>query len=251
MDHPTVAIIPARYGSTRLPGKPIRRIGGRPMICHVAERVCQAERIADVIVATDDERIRDALADTDVEVVMTRSDHASGTDRLAEVASRLTHEIVVNVQGDLPLLDPAMVDGLVARMQGDASLSMVTLACPIHDEDEWASPHVVKVVTDAEGRALYFSRSPIPFDRDGSRADGAPLGWRHIGLYAYRRSILLRLAALPPTPLERRERLEQLRALENGIAIGVEPWESKEPVIEVDVPEDLERAEAALGGRSR
>jgi 3-deoxy-manno-octulosonate cytidylyltransferase (CMP-KDO synthetase) len=126
---------------------------------------------------------------------------------------------------------------------------MATLASRIHDEDEWLSPHVVKVVVGADGHALYFSRSPIPHDRDGCRAPGEPLGWRHIGMYAYRREVLLRLATLPPSPLENRERLEQLRALENGIAIGVVVWAAAEPLIEVDTPADLERARAAMDGR--
>jgi 3-deoxy-manno-octulosonate cytidylyltransferase (CMP-KDO synthetase) len=142
-----------------------------------------------------------------------------------------------------------MVDRLVARMRADAELPMATLAQPLHDAAVLASPHVVKVVADRRGRALYFSRSPIPHDCDGGPAEGGPLGWRHVGLYAYRRPVLLALARLAPTPLERRERLEQLRALEHGIAIGVEAWESEDAVIEVDVQADLERAEAALGGR--
>jgi 3-deoxy-manno-octulosonate cytidylyltransferase (CMP-KDO synthetase) len=137
----------------------------------------------------------------------------------------------------------------VARMRAEPDLPMATLAQPIHDAEHFASPHVVKVVLDARRRALYFSRSPIPHDRDGARAHGAPLGWRHVGLYAYRRPVLLALAATAPTALERRERLEQLRALESGIAIGVEAWDSGDAVIEVDVQADIERAEAALGGR--
>jgi 3-deoxy-manno-octulosonate cytidylyltransferase (CMP-KDO synthetase) len=249
MDEFAVAIIPARYASTRLPGKPLASIAGRPMIRHVVERVLLARSVGRVIVATDDERIRDAVLPTGVDVAMTRADHPSGTDRLAEVAVPLAHAVVVNVQGDLPLLDPAMIDRLVARMRADVELPMATLAQPIHDAAEFASPHVVKVVMDARHRALYFSRSPIPHDRDGARAAGEPLGWRHVGLYAYRREVLLALARLAPTALERRERLEQLRALENGIAIGIEAWESGDAVIEVDVQADLERAEAALGGR--
>jgi 3-deoxy-manno-octulosonate cytidylyltransferase (CMP-KDO synthetase) len=244
-----IAIIPARYASTRLPGKALASLDGRPMIRHVAERTCQARRIAQVIVATDDERIAAAVAGSGAEVAMTRDDHPTGTDRLAEVAARCDADVVVNVQGDLPLLDPAMIDRLVGRMADDPTLPMATLAAPIHDEQEWRSPHVVKVVCDAAERALYFSRSPLPHRRDGVRP-GVPLGWRHIGMYAYRRDVLLRLASLVPTPLESSERLEQLRALEHGIAIGVEPWTAAEPVIEVDVVEDLERARAALSGRT-
>jgi len=249
VDRRAVAIIPARWASTRLPGKPLALIGGRPMIWHVAERTRRARGLDRVIVATDDERIARAVADTGAEVMMTRADHPSGTDRLAEVAARLDAGVLVNVQGDLPLLDPRMVERLVERMLADAALPMATLATPLFDAAAWRSPHVVKVVVDGGGRALYFSRAPIPHDRDAARAADEPLGWRHVGLYAYRRDTLLRLAALPPTVLERRERLEQLRALEHGVAIGVEAWESPEPVIEVDVSEDLERAEAALSGR--
>jgi 3-deoxy-manno-octulosonate cytidylyltransferase (CMP-KDO synthetase) len=248
MDASAVAIIPARYDSTRLPGKALALIGGRPMVCHVAERTRRARGVARVIVATDDERIRAAVLPTGVEVVMTRRDHPSGTDRLAEVAARLAAEVVVNVQGDLPLLDPRMVERLAARLADEPTLPMATLAAPILDEGEWRSPHVVKVVCDAAGRALYFSRSPIPHDRDGARQAGEPFGWRHIGMYGYRREVLLRLAALPPSPLERRERLEQLRALEHGVAIGVVAWETGEPVIEVDTPDDLVRVQAVMDG---
>jgi 3-deoxy-manno-octulosonate cytidylyltransferase (CMP-KDO synthetase) len=241
----TVAIIPARFRSTRLPGKALAVIGDRPMICHVAERTRRARGLGDVIVATDDARIRDAVVERGGRVVMTRADHPSGTDRLAEVAAGLTADVLVNVQGDLPLLDPAMVELLAARMRSEPGLAMATLATPIRTEAEWRSPHVVKVVFGRDGRALYFSRSPVPFDRDGTRRADEALGWRHIGMYAYRREILLRLASLPPTPLEERERLEQLRALENGIAIGVVEWSGAEPLIEVDTPEDLELARRA------
>ncbi len=243
-----VAIIPARFQSTRLPGKALALIGGRPMVCHVAERTRRARGLERVIVATDDERIRAAVAAMGAEVVMTRADHPSGTDRLAEVARDLTADVVVNVQGDLPLLDPLMVERLVARLAGDPMLPMATLATPIRDAAEWRSPHVVKVVADAAGRALYFSRSPIPHDRDGIRRPGQVRGLRHIGMYGYRKDVLLRLAALPPSPLELVEKLEQLRALEHGIAIGVVEWTADEPLIEVDTPDDLERARAAHQG---
>jgi len=243
-----VAIIPARFQSTRLPGKALALIDGRPMVCHVAERTRRARGLARVIVATDDERIRAAVAGMGADVVMTRADHPSGTDRLAEVARDLSADVLVNVQGDLPLLDPTMVEVLVERLTADPALPMATLASPIRDDAEWRSPHVVKVVTDAAGRALYFSRSPIPHDRDGVRRPGSVLGWRHIGMYGYRRDVLLRLAALPPSPLELVEKLEQLRALENGIAIGVVEWTAAEPLIEVDTPDDLERARAAHRG---
>jgi 3-deoxy-manno-octulosonate cytidylyltransferase (CMP-KDO synthetase) len=242
----TVAIIPARHRSTRLPGKALADIAGRPMVWHVAERTRRARGIARVIVATDDARIRDAVSPAGVEVAMTSPDHPSGTDRLAEVARGLDADVLLNVQGDLPLLDPAMVEGLAARMAEDAALPMATVAVPLIDAAEWRSSHVVKVVMGTDGRALYFSRCPVPFDRDGVRSPAEPLGWRHVGMYAYRRDVLLRLAALPPSPLERRESLEQLRALEHGIAIGVVPWRGPAPLIEVDTPADLERARAAM-----
>jgi 3-deoxy-manno-octulosonate cytidylyltransferase (CMP-KDO synthetase) len=243
-----IAIIPARYASTRFPGKALAPLGGRPMICHVAERTRRARGLGRVIVATDDERIARAVESSGAEVVMTRSDHPTGTDRLAEVVRGLDAEVVVNVQGDLPLLDPGMVERLAARMVDEPALPMGTLAAPIHDTAEWVSPHVVKVVCDRNGRALYFSRSPIPHDRDGRWRPGQALGFRHIGMYAYRREVLLGLATLPPSSLEEREQLEQLRALEHGIAIGVVEWTAGGPLIEVDTPDDLERARAALGG---
>jgi len=249
MRESAVVIIPARYHSTRLPGKALASIGGQPMVCHVVERARRARGLARVIVATDDARIAEAVRAVGGEVALTRPDHPSGTDRIAEVARGLDAAIVVNVQGDLPRLDPAMVERSVACLAADPSLGMATLAGPLTDDNEWRSPHVVKVVVGAGGRALYFSRSPIPYDRDGSRAPGALLGWRHIGLYAYRRDVLLRLAALPPTPLERREQLEQLRALEHGIVIGVAEWTAAEPLIEVDTADDLARARAAMEGR--
>jgi 3-deoxy-manno-octulosonate cytidylyltransferase (CMP-KDO synthetase) len=246
MEPITVVIIPARYRSTRLPGKALAELDGRPMVCNVAERAQRARGVARVIVATDDERIRDAASSTGAEVVLTRADHPTGTDRLAEVARTLEADVVVNVQGDLPLLDPAMLEQLADRMRDEPSLPMGTVAAPLVDEGAWRSPHVVKVVCDAAGRALYFSRSPIPHDRDGVRAAGEPFGLKHIGMYAYRRDVLLRLAALPPSPLERREQLEQLRALEAGIAIGVVVWRGEAPLVEVDTPADLERARLLL-----
>lgn len=244
-----VAIIPARYQSSRLPGKPLALIGERPMIWHVASRATGARNVSSVIVATDDPRVQAAVAGTGAEAVLTRHRHPSGTDRLAEVAAGLDAAVVVNVQGDLPLLDPAMIERLVDHMTAEPRLPMATLASPIADEAEWRSPHVVKVVFATDGRALYFSRSPIPYDRDGRRAPGAPLGWRHIGMYAYRREVLLRLATLPPSPLEQLEQLEQLRALEHDITIGVVAWTTAEALIEVDTPDDLERARAAVNGR--
>jgi 3-deoxy-manno-octulosonate cytidylyltransferase (CMP-KDO synthetase) len=252
MSTQAVAIIPARFQSTRLPGKALALIDGKPMVCHVAERARRARGLGRVIVATDDERIRAAVAAVGVEAVMTRADHPSGTDRLAEVGRGLDADVLINVQGDLPLLDPVMIERLAARLLGEPALPMATLAAPILDEVEWRSPHVVKVVAGVDGRALYFSRSAIPADRDGRRPAASPFGWRHIGMYGYRRDVLLRLAALPPSPLEERERLEQLRALEHGIAIGVVAWTAPGPVVEVDTPEDLARVRAMMeDGRVR
>jgi 3-deoxy-manno-octulosonate cytidylyltransferase (CMP-KDO synthetase) len=248
-DVAAIAIIPARLRSTRLPGKALALIGDRPMVWHVAARTGRVRGLARVIVATDDRRIAEAVAGTGAETVLTRPDHPSGTDRLAEVVARLDAPIVVNVQGDLPFLDPLMVEALVARLRAEPSLPMATVVTPLRDAAEWGSPHVVKVVVGMNGRALYFSRSPIPFDRDGGADAPAPLGWRHVGLYGYRRDVLLRLAALPPSPLERREGLEQLRALEHGIAIGVVEWTAAGSLIEVDTADDLERARAALDAR--
>jgi len=244
----TVAIIPARLRSTRLPGKALADIGGVPMVCRVAASALRARGIDEVIVATDDAGIRDAAIAAGVRAVMTRADHPSGTDRLAEVAARLDASVILNVQGDLPLLDPRMVEALAARMHDEPALPMATVATPLHDDDEFRSPHVVKVVTGRDGRALYFSRSPVPHDRDGTRPADAPRGWRHVGMYAYRRDVLLRLASLAPTALEEREKLEQLRALEHGIEIGVVEWTEPGALIEVDTPADLERARAAVTG---
>ena len=247
MGSSVIAIIPARFESTRLPGKPLALIHGKPMIQHVYERTAAAHGVERVIVATDDERVRSAVHAFGGEVAMTDARHASGTDRIAEVAAGLSEDIVVNVQGDLPYLDPDMVAKAVAPMRTDTAIPMSTLSTPIRDGEEWSNPNVVKVVTDTDGFALYFSRSPIPHRRDGNPA-GEILGQRHIGLYVYRRDFLLTFAGLQPTPLERCEKLEQLRALERGFRIKV--VEVERAAIEVDTPQDLERAraEAAHGG---
>ena len=230
-----VVVIPARYGSTRLPGKPLADLGGKPLIEHVWRRASESRLASRVVVATDDERIRAAMP-AGADVVMTRADHPSGSDRIAEVAANLDCGIVVNVQGDLPLLDPTLVDDLIEMLRKDPVLGLATVAVPIESETELANPSVVKVVCDAAGRALYFSRAPIPFDR---ARPGAHAGaYRHVGIYAYRRETLLRFAAMKPTPLEQTESLEQLRALENGIGIGVVRRAHGVP-IEVDTPEDL------------
>jgi 3-deoxy-manno-octulosonate cytidylyltransferase (CMP-KDO synthetase) len=235
-----VVIVPARFASSRLPGKSLADIGGTPMVVHVLARARLARGVGRALVATDDERIRSAVAAAGGEAVMTRADHLSGTDRIAEVARGLDADVLVNVQGDLPFLDPAFVEAAVNALQAPGAPAMATLATPLRPGEE-AREQVVKVVCDRQGRALYFSRSPIPW------GDGA--GLRHIGLYAYRREFLLRLAELEPTPLERAERLEQLRVLEHGHPIQVARVEADESMIEVDTPEDLGRVRHWLAAR--
>jgi 3-deoxy-manno-octulosonate cytidylyltransferase (CMP-KDO synthetase) len=251
------AVIPARHGSTRLPGKPLALIAGTPMVLHV-HRLAVRSGAAEVIVATDDDRIRAACASVGAIVEMTSAAHASGTDRIAEVAARrrwAAADIVVNVQGDEPLLPPALVAQAASLLAATPSASVATLAVPIATEAEYLDPNVVKLVARPDGMALYFSRAPIPWDRDGSASSPAGtqrhLGARrHLGLYAYRVSALQALAAAPAAALERRERLEQLRALSLGmqvaVADAVEP-----PGPGVDKPEDLARVEAILRARVR
>lgn len=236
-----VAIIPARYESTRFPGKPLALIDTRPMIEHVYARTRAVGGVDRVIVATDDERIASVVRGFGGEVAMTKSTHQSGTDRIAEVAEKLDVEIVINVQGDLPFLESDMVHRTVELMQARADLPMATAKTAIRDAHEMQNPNVVKVVTDQNGDALYFSRSPVPMWRDGAASD--VLGYRHIGLYGYRRDFLLRFARMEQTPLERAEKLEQLRALESGYRIGVTEVKDGSGV-EVDTPQDLERARA-------
>jgi 3-deoxy-manno-octulosonate cytidylyltransferase (CMP-KDO synthetase) len=231
-----VVVIPARFQSSRLPGKALADIGGRPMIEHVYRRAEAARFIARVIVATDDERIRDAVQRFGGTAVMTSASHQSGTDRLAEVAASLDTDLIVNVQGDEPLIEPRMIEDAVAPFASDKDLPMSTLRRRIEDSAELHNPNVVKLVVDADDYALYFSRAPIPYVRHGQPA--APF-WRHVGLYAYRRDCLMRLAALPPSALEQSESLEQLRALEHGIRIKA--VETAFDTIGVDTPEDLAR----------
>ncbi len=234
-------IIPARYGSSRLPAKALADIAGQPMIARVYRRAELARLPEIVIVATDDERIAAAMEGVGP-VRMTSPDHTSGSDRIAEVARDLTQDIIVNVQGDLPLLDPALVDTLVERLRAEPELGMATVAVSLTDPARMASPNTVKVVCDARDRALYFSRAPIPWNRDGSGPRGA---LHHVGIYAYRRATLLRFSGLAPTPLEETEKLEQLRALEQGIAIGVVRAEGGPPM-EVDTDDDLAAVRAEL-----
>lgn len=237
------AVIPARYGSSRLPGKALADIAGVPMVVRVWRQAAKARFLTRVIVATDDDRIARAVREAGGEAEMTSSAHQSGTDRIAEVAARIDADIYLNVQGDLPFIAPEDLDALCAPMRADAEIAMATLATPIVDAAEWANSAVVKVACDARGDALYFSRSPIPFWRDH---DGVPPNaLRHIGVYGYRRDFLMKFAALEPGALERIEKLEQLRAMERGYRIRVVA--SVAPSIEVDTPEDLRRANLAAG----
>jgi 3-deoxy-manno-octulosonate cytidylyltransferase (CMP-KDO synthetase) len=232
-----VAVIPARYASTRFPGKPLVRETGKYLIQHVYEQVARARTISEVIVATDDRRIAEAARSFGGRAAMTRADHPSGTDRVAEVASGLDADIVVNVQGDEPEMDPAAIDKLVGLLDEHRETPMATLACPFPADADPSDPNVVKVTVDGRGMALYFSRSLIPYPRDTSGRPLDPQRWRlHLGIYAYRRSFLLDLARLPPTPLEQAERLEQLRVLENGFSILVGLVEKA--VVGIDSPED-------------
>lgn len=211
-------VIPARLGSTRLPEKPLLRQTGKYLVQHVYERAAAARLARRVIVATDDQRIVDAVRSFGGEVVLTRADHASGTDRVAEVAAGLREEIVLNVQGDEPLIEPRDIDSLIELMRQPGT-EMGTLAVPMASLEDYASPTVVKVVCDDAGRALYFSRSPIPHARNG--VPDLSLLLQHLGIYAFRREFLLRIPQLPPHPLERMEQLEQLRVLASGGAIHV------------------------------
>jgi len=237
-----VGIIPARYASTRFEGKPLADLAGKPMIQHVYERSRRASCLDDLLVATDDERIFQAVRSFGGKAVMTRPDHATGTDRLAEVCENLDADIVVNVQGDEPLIEPAAIEQAAQPLIADASIVMGTLMNDIASEEELLNPNVVKVVVDEDGFALYFSRSPIPYPRPGTW--GQATYYRHIGLYVYRREFLMTYARLPQTPLEKQEKLEQLRALEHGYRIRVVLTEHL--CIGVDTPEDLERVRALL-----
>ena len=245
------AIIPARYASTRFPGKPLALLAGKPMIQHVCERVAQAKGVGRVIVATDDQRIADAVTGFAGDVFMTRNDHPTGTDRLAEVVSQIDADLIVNVQGDEPLVDPRMIDEAVAPLLHDASIQMGTVAARIDDIDDFFNPNVVKVVRDQNNYAMYFSRASIPWPRDlDKKALAVTLPssqyLRHIGLYVYRRQLLLDYPTWPKTPLESLENLEQLRALERGIRLYVA--ETGFSCHGVDTPEDLERVERLLKG---
>ena len=241
-----LAVIPARFHSTRLPGKILANIAGKPMIEHVYRRAAAASRVHAVIVATDDERIAQAVRAFGGAALMTRTDHVSGMDRIAEAIVDLPCRAVVNVQGDEPLIEPDTIDAAIAPILADASVEMSTLSRPFQSLEEFKSPHVVKVVTDLAGNALYFSRSPIPHPR----SEGLPGSARaHVGLYVYRRDTLLKLAATRAVPLELEESLEQLRALTHGIKIRV--VDTRYAAAGVDTPEDLERVRQLMMASSR
>jgi 3-deoxy-manno-octulosonate cytidylyltransferase (CMP-KDO synthetase) len=244
------AIIPARWASTRFPGKSLFPILGKPLIQHVWEHCLKAKRLSQIIIATDDMRIAEAAFDFGAEVSLTSPKHPSGTDRIAEVAARLRgFGHIINVQGDEPALDPRLIDRLVQALQLDPKLKMVTAASPFEIASDALNPNNVKVVTALDGKALYFSRSLIPFDRDNSQLstpNSQPL-W-HIGVYGYRRDFLMQFVRWRPTPLERTEKLEQLRALEHGATIHV--VRTRHHSLGVDTPEDVPRAEAALADRA-
>jgi 3-deoxy-manno-octulosonate cytidylyltransferase (CMP-KDO synthetase) len=245
-----VGVIPARWGSSRLPGKSLIPLCGKPLIQWVVEGAGRAKSLRRLMVATDDGRIMDAVRQLGVEAVMTRPDHPSGTDRVAEAVQHVEADVVVNIQGDEPLIDPGLIDRLVAVMRADPKRDMATAAAPISRPADLDNPSVVKVVWNREGEALYFSRSAIPHVRDrGEESPGpGPVHWRHIGLYAYRKPFLERLVKEPPSRLERIEKLEQLRALHIGGRIAV--VETREPGIGVDTPEDIPRVEAMLRTRA-
>ncbi|MCI5566680.1 MAG: 3-deoxy-manno-octulosonate cytidylyltransferase [Veillonellaceae bacterium] len=237
-----LCVIPARYASTRLPGKPLADICGKPMICRVYDRAKLAKRVEKTVVATDDERVKRAVEEDGGEAVMTRKDHNSGTDRLAEaVAGYPDMNLVINVQGDEPLIEPNVIDRLAAAFDDDEDLMMATVKARMDDEEDMRNPNNVKVVTDKDGYALYFSRSLMPYPREDT---DCPV-YKHIGIYAYRRDFLLKYAKMPQTMLEKTESLEQLRALENGFRIKV--IESDANFVGVDTAEDLSRVNEIYG----
>jgi 3-deoxy-manno-octulosonate cytidylyltransferase (CMP-KDO synthetase) len=215
-----IVVIPARFGSTRFPAKIVASDTGRPLVQHVVDQARKCRNVKDVIVATDDQRIVAALKPFETRCVMTSASHQSGTDRIAEVARGLTDEIIVNVQGDEPEIEPAIIDALIERLQKNPTDDMATAATPFPAGADASDPNLVKVVVNLDGRAIYFSRSPIPFHRDADSKEKAAYDL-HLGIYAYRREFLLKFAAWPVTPLEKTEKLEQLRALEHGRSIFV------------------------------
>lgn len=257
----TAAVIPARYGSTRFPGKPLVLLAGKPLVLHVADRAREAKRVEEVIIATDDERIRKVAEDYGVRAIMTSPEAPSGSDRIAEVARELPDlQLIVNVQGDEPLMPPQVIDQALEALEKDWDCAVATAMIPIRREEDFLSPHVVKVVCDRQQRALYFSRSPVPGFSRATResrqfyyasrlgGDGSPFfGFKHFGLYAYKRQALLEFVKMAPTPLEKLECLEQLRFLENNYTIRL--VETELDSIGVDTPEDMATAEELIQKR--
>lgn len=248
-----IAVIPARWASSRFPGKPLALISGRPMIHWVAEQASKSQSVSEVIVATDDSRIYESVSQGGWQVVMTSPDHASGTDRIVEVVESMDCDIVVNVQGDEPMIPPENIDLIVQALQNNPDAPVSTLMIAITDRNEMLNPNATKVVVDQTGQALYFSRAPIPFDRDGESetktdsqdsAERDILGYKHIGLYAYRKSFLHQFPKLQTSRLEQAEKLEQLRILENGFSIRV--VETKLNSIGVDCEADRVKVEHLL-----
>ena len=240
------AFIPARYQSSRFPGKPLAMIAGKPMIQHTYERALACPELSAVYVATDDDRILECVKGFGGKALMTRGDHVSGTDRIAEAAQKIgveDQDLVVNIQGDQPAFQPEVVSAMIAPLVADETIPMSTLKCRIRDENDVTNPNHVKVVTDNRGFALYFSRCPIPFCRD---ANPGQVHYKHLGFYCFRMNFLLKFTALPEGKLESLEKLEQLRALENGYRISVP--ESMYDSIEVDVPDDVGAIEECLYG---
>ena len=235
-----VAVIPARYASTRFPGKPLAILRGKPIIEHVYSRTCLCPDLEKVLVATDDQRIFDVVEGFGGNAIMTSSEHSSGSDRMGEVARGLDADVLVNVQGDEPMIEPSLIEAVLRPMGQEKPPDIFTAAVPLKSREEYENPDIVKVVLNCQARALYFSRSPIPYGFDAGRP-----GFRHLGIYAYRKESLLRFVGLPQGNLEKMENLEQLRALENGMSIGV-------AVIDdfhgsgIDRPEDLLKAEEML-----
>ncbi len=239
-------VVPARYASSRFPGKPLAAVAGRPMIQHVVDRLSSSQKWR-VVVATEDDRIKKAVESFGGEAIITRADHRTGTDRVAEVAVHIPAEIYVNVQGDEPLVDPAAVEAVVSAMIDDPAIQIATPCTAIIHANDIMDPNIVKVVRDFDGNGLYFSRAPIPWVRD-TGAKVAASHWKHIGIYGYRRDALLEFPTLPPGELERVEQLEQLRWLENGFHISV--VETDYDAVSVDVPADVERVEKLLRARA-
>jgi 3-deoxy-manno-octulosonate cytidylyltransferase (CMP-KDO synthetase) len=242
-DPKVIVVIPSRYASTRLPGKPLVQLAGKPMVQHVYERAKRAQTVHRVLVATDDQRIMDAVAAFGGEVRMTRCDHRTGTERIAEVAVHEDGDVFVNVQGDEPLIDPVAIDTAVGALLEEPQAQISTVATPIRHAGDIMDPNVVKTVLDFDGNALYFSRAPIPWIRDTQQKVHVNY-WKHLGLYVFQREALLEFPTLPQGALEKIEQLEQLRWLENGWKIRVA--EVAHDAVSVDVPEDLTRVEKLM-----